>query len=117
MILRGRNWGSCVCVCVRRSEKGRRAVNHTGEKEERGEEDDGVNECDEREKRERGNREREEKSDDREGERTGGGSNGKRGVKGRNERGSRGVVRVQGNEISICWREKRGEEIHMEEGK
>lgn len=31
-ILWGRNWGSCVCMC--RSEKGRRPVNHPGEKEE-----------------------------------------------------------------------------------
>lgn len=48
-----------------------------------------------------------ENSDDREEERTGGGREGKRGVKGKKERGSRGVVRVQRNEISICWRKKR----------
>lgn len=41
------------------------------------------------------------------------GSQGKRGVKGKKERGSRGVVRVQGNEISICRRKKREEEINI----
>lgn len=79
-----------------------------------------MNESDEREKRERGVREGnkgegEETSADREKER--GREEVERGGKGlrvrrrERERGSRGVVRGQGNEISICWRE---EEINTE---
>ena len=77
-----------------------------------------MNESDEREKREWGAREGnkgegEEMCADREKER--GREEVERGGKGlrvrRRERGSRGVVRGQGNEISICWRE---EEINTE---
>lgn len=34
VVLWGRYWGSCECVCLCRSEKGRSLVNHSREKEE-----------------------------------------------------------------------------------
>ena len=72
-----------------------------------------MNECDERKKREQGMREQNRgRERNRKRVMTGEKRGPKEVVRGREglrvkKRGSRGVVRVQGNEISICQRKKR----------
>ena len=68
---------------------------------------------------------RESREQDREGKRVMTGKNrgqeeavrGSEGLRAEKREVVRGVIRVQGNEISICWRKKRKEEINMEKEK